>query len=658
MRSGVFGLVMAPAALACAVLAPAAAGQTVDVIAVFRGPAERDDFLNTPAVVNAHDFFGVIPGVALRVGPEELAELRADPGLKYVVRDDELWAFGGDAVPYGVDLVKARGVWPATRGAGVRVAVLDTGIDANSPDAPTPVLSQSFVAGQSVQDGNGHGTHVAGTIAARDNGLGVIGVAPEVDLLVGKVLADSGSGNSSDAIAGIQWAVQNGARVINMSLGGPAFNQAYQDACDAANAAGVLVVAAAGNNLAAGTLAYPAAFPSVLSVGAVDRNRAWASYSVQNSQVDVAAPGTSVWSTVRVRTGDSPASVVYRAAPRESRPFAGSAQGQVTAEVVDCGQACSAAEVPGTVAGRIALIRRGGCPGDANLFVNKVALARNAGAVGFIIANNTTTPTDGFAGTLGTTVSDVVVSLSQGDGDALRARVLSGERVVATISTGTTDYALSSGTSMASPHAAGVAALVFARLGPAATPAQVRDALIRGAIRPPAFTPPATPTRDDQIGFGIIHAPAAFAAAGVAVDCDGNGVADYLDILNGTLADSDGDGVPDVCPGAGFCATDYNGDRVLNLDDLADFLTDFYTFPPIPGGTQPAAWSLSTALVGLGVACPEAADAAPPYAADAYRRNGYRVGFALEGSLACPPTGPNLDNLADYITAFYSGGCP
>jgi hypothetical protein len=108
---------------------------------------------------------------------------------------------------------------------------------------------------------------------------------------------------------------------------------------------------------------------------------------------------------------------------------------------------------------------------------------------------------------------------------------------------------------------------------------------------------------------------------------------------------------------AGCCPTDYNRDGTRNLEDLSDFITDFYTVPAIPGGLQPAAPTFAESAIGFGQPCPEAANAPAPYAADAYRTQGYRAGFSADGSLNCPPLGPNLENLSDFITAFYGPGC-
>lgn len=107
------------------------------------------------------------------------------------------------------------------------------------------------------------------------------------------------------------------------------------------------------------------------------------------------------------------------------------------------------------------------------------------------------------------------------------------------------------------------------------------------------------------------------------------------------------------------CVVDYNGDTFINLDDLGDFISDFYLPTPVPGGVQPAAPTYGDAAIGFGVPCPTAGDAAPPYAAGAYRALGYRVGFSPDGSNACPVDAetpfPNLDNLSDFVTAYYQG---
>ncbi len=197
--------------------------------------------------------------------------------------------------------IHVEDAWSVTEGNGVKVAILDTGINLNQPDlAGKVVLQKSFVSGAStVEDGNGHGTHVAGIVAAdTNNGVGIAGTCPGCQLLIGKVLDDSGSGTTSEATAGITWAADNGAKVISMSLGttesqsSPMYNQAVSYALSK----GAIVVAAAGND-GVSELNYPAAATGVVSVAATTNTDAKASYSNFGNWVQIAAPGDNILST-------------------------------------------------------------------------------------------------------------------------------------------------------------------------------------------------------------------------------------------------------------------------------------------------------------------------------------------------------------------------
>lgn len=204
-------------------------------------------------------------------------------------------------VPYGIPLIKADKVQAqGYKGANVKVGIIDTGIASSHTDLKV-VGGASFVSGESYNtDGNGHGTHVAGTVAALDNTTGVLGVAPNVSLYAIKVLNSSGSGTYSAIVSGIEWATQNGLDVINMSLGGPSGSTALKQAVDKAYASGIVVVAAAGNSGSSGsqnTIGYPAKYDSVIAVGAVDSNKNRASFSSVGSELEVMAPGVSVYST-------------------------------------------------------------------------------------------------------------------------------------------------------------------------------------------------------------------------------------------------------------------------------------------------------------------------------------------------------------------------
>jgi len=197
--------------------------------------------------------------------------------------------------------IHAEQAWATTEGNGVKVAILDTGINLNQPDlAGKVILQKSFVTGYStVEDGNGHGTHVAGILAAdTDNDVGVAGTCPGCQLIIGKILDDTGAGTTSDATEGITWAADNGAKVISMSLGtnDPQSASLYDQAVSYALSKGAVVVAAAGND---GTtqLNYPAAATGAVAVAATTNTDAKASYSNYGSWVQIAAPGDNILST-------------------------------------------------------------------------------------------------------------------------------------------------------------------------------------------------------------------------------------------------------------------------------------------------------------------------------------------------------------------------
>lgn len=190
-------------------------------------------------------------------------------------------------------------LWKQTRGAGETVAVLDTGCDLDHEDLKGQIDAAEDFSGSKYgpQDMQGHGTHVAGTIAAiAGNQVGVAGVAPKARLLVGKVLDDSGRGSSRNIAKGIDWAVKHGASIISMSLGGPQSDPFTEGAIREANRAGVFVICAAGNDGRPDSVNWPARHPGAIAVSAVDRNGRLASFSSRGEEVDIAAPGQDITS--------------------------------------------------------------------------------------------------------------------------------------------------------------------------------------------------------------------------------------------------------------------------------------------------------------------------------------------------------------------------
>ncbi|MDE2491830.1 MAG: S8 family peptidase [Elusimicrobia bacterium] len=206
---------------------------------------------------------------------------------------------GSSEIPWGVARVGAPAEWAKTEGRGAKVGVIDTGIDATHPDLQGQVAGGVNIVDPSHPDAwaddMGHGTHVAGTIAAKRDGKGVVGVAPEASLYAIKVLDKNGNGNYDDVIAGIQWAMDHGIKILNMSLGADQGTDALHAAVIAARKAGVTIVAAAGNS--GGAVGYPGAYPEVVSVAASDSANHVAPFSSRGPEVDFIAPGVDIRST-------------------------------------------------------------------------------------------------------------------------------------------------------------------------------------------------------------------------------------------------------------------------------------------------------------------------------------------------------------------------
>jgi subtilisin len=221
------------------------------------------------------------------------------------VEDDVVLQAFAQPVPWGVNRIHAGAAWlGGNTGAGVDVAILDTGIDGRHPDlavvdginyAGTPDKNGSTDPAD-WNDGHGHGTHCAGIVAALNNEIGVVGVAPDARLHAVKVLDDYGMGYTSDVIEGLEWCAKNHIRVASLSLGGGG-TTSLKDACDQAFAAGVLLVAAAGN--ASGPVSFPAAYPSVVAVSATDAQDKLAYFSNFGPEIALAAPGVDIYSTFK-----------------------------------------------------------------------------------------------------------------------------------------------------------------------------------------------------------------------------------------------------------------------------------------------------------------------------------------------------------------------
>jgi subtilisin family serine protease len=268
--------------------------------------------------------YHLIPVIAASIPTTAIKGLKHNPNVTYIEEDGDVfiageWTVSELADSWGVDRIDADHVWDnndsSSKGAGVYVAIIDTGIDMDHPDLFANIAGGvNFVSGKGKDkapdpddwdDGHGHGSHCAGIVAADDNGFGVVGVAPDLrfnnvgGLFGVKVLDDRGRGKASDFIAGLQWAVDNGANVVSISL--RMYGEGVTDACDAAYAAGLLLVSAAGNNWGGGVTG-PANHPSVVAVSATGFdgvNDFFAEFSSDGPEVELAAPGVDVYSTYR-----------------------------------------------------------------------------------------------------------------------------------------------------------------------------------------------------------------------------------------------------------------------------------------------------------------------------------------------------------------------
>lgn len=212
---------------------------------------------------------------------------------------EQVFTSATETVDWGLTALGVPAAWKVSRGEGVKVAVLDTGISLSHTDLKAAVVkAKDFTRSRSgPADVQGHGTHAAGIVAARENSSGVIGVAPRASLLVAKVLGDSGAGTVAQIVAGVNWAVEQKADVISMSLTSPTGSPALEAAVAAALAAGVVVCAAAGNDGPVDdTVGFPARYPGVISVAAVNSRMGVPRFSSRGQRVDVAAPGDKILS--------------------------------------------------------------------------------------------------------------------------------------------------------------------------------------------------------------------------------------------------------------------------------------------------------------------------------------------------------------------------
>jgi subtilisin family serine protease len=471
--------------------------------------------------------FEAVNAFAAELTAEEVAALRRSPEVRYVTPVVERHVLGqgqslhpidngsayrsSQTTPPGITMVHAPELWKYTKGAGpINVAILDTGVDTKHPD-----LAANYAGGYNVftrtndpTDDNGHGTHVAGTIAAIDNGFGVVGVAPEARIWSVKVLDRAGFGADETLIAGMDWVIAKkhaigGQWIVSCSLGASLASPAEEEVFQRAIAEGIIVVAASGNR-GISIIEYPAAYPGVISVAAVDSRAILASFSDYGPRLSLVAPGVRVLSTTRAGSIPGAAVRLENGPTLSASALAGSRHEEVVRPFVACGIG-NPEDFPSSVRGNIALIKRG-----LITFNQKVRNAEAAGAVAVVIYNYNDIDPLGFWTLLRPDCDEiegcddrthswpVVVAVTASDG----ARLLADTTRTMDMEAWVDDYMILSGTSMAVPHVSGSIALIWS-IDPQANADRVRGALLSTAVDLGA------PGVDDFYGYGLVNAYAA-----------------------------------------------------------------------------------------------------------------------------------------------------
>lgn len=382
---------------------------------------------------------------------------------------------------YGVSVVHAASLWPVTKGRGIRVGIIDTGIDAAHPALAAAYRGgYDFVRNDAVpndESKDGHGTFVAGV---------VLQVAPEAEIYALKIFGTENSFETSDLVRAIDWAIAHRLDVLNMSFALKTQFDNARRALDRAEAAGIVVVAAAGN--AGAGVDYPAIFDTTIAVGAIDQNLTVATFSNHGRELDLAAPGVDIYS-LAPRGSGLVATIATGSLTISATAFTGSRTGDASGTLIDCGSG-RLDQIPLTLAGNVSLLRM-----DAAFpFSEALGNVARAHPSALIVVNGEARFYYANANPAG--VLPPMASI--GSDDAKRLTPGDTVRIVSTLG----DYKFGYGTSHAAPHVAGVVALLRS-LAPDARPAQILNALYMSAHDA------GTTGRDDSYGWGIVDAWAA-----------------------------------------------------------------------------------------------------------------------------------------------------
>ena len=409
----------------------------------------------------------------------------------------------GKLTPYAVAQSQADQL-AFNANAGIKVCVIDSGLDASNPDFDWNNIDGTNDSGTGNWNENGgpHGTHVAGTIGAADNNIGVVGMAPGVAMHIVKVFNSDGWGYSSDLAKAASDCSAAGANIISMSLGGGGANSTEENAFKAFTDAGGLVLAAAGND-GNSVRSFPAGYETVMMIGANDADNNIADFSQYPSCTETSGRGkrkttiTNDQICVEVTAGGVDTLSTYPAGMSTSASMSADGVAYATSAMENSGSVTASTFFMGTAevtnsgaAGKVCVIDRGNVS-----FHDKVQNCENSGGVGAIIINN---EAGMMYGTLGDTNATSIPAVGAAFED--RSALLAASSI--NVSIGASDYGYMSGTSMATPAVSGMAALLWSN-HPQCTGTQIREALKATA------QDNGTTGNDVYFGYGIVKVAAA-----------------------------------------------------------------------------------------------------------------------------------------------------
>ncbi|MCZ4292598.1 S8 family serine peptidase [Vibrio sinaloensis] len=454
---------------------------------------------------------------SIEIDNTKVTQLSNRSDVEYVEIDPPRYLLS-ETVPWGYTAVNAQLLDDSNAGNRT-VCIIDSGYDLSHNDLSGNRVSGTNDSGtgswSAPGNNNAHGTHVAGTIAAIANNEGIKGVMPNqnVNLHIVKVFNESGWGYSSSLVKAIQTCADNGANVVNMSLGGSQSSVTEQNALQRIYDQGVLLIAAAGND---GNTAhsYPASYDSVMSVAAIDNQNDHAAFSQATDQVEISGPGVAILSTVTVGEGklsdiqlDGVSQfdrgivphnrLVQRSGNYQSEPVAGS----VTASLGVC-DTSNGRFTCADMTNKICLVERIGNQGSGSYpEINAVQACYDAGARASIVYSNSDLPglQNPFLVDTNDTARMLSVTVDREFGQQLLA--YAGQEISVSTTLGE-DYEYYNGTSMATPHVTGVAGLVWSYY-PTCTAAQIRSVLTKTA------TDIDVAGRDNRTGYGLVDSDAA-----------------------------------------------------------------------------------------------------------------------------------------------------